>query len=313
MTLYVDIIFLENIFMNSIILLATGVILKNPIKIIRNLIASTIGSIYAIIIYISHIEIYSNFFLKLILSFAIVYIAFKPPTTKSFFKHLVIFYLTSFTFGGVAIALLYFISPKDIVLQDGVLIGTYPIKIILVGGIIGFAIITISFKNIKGKLTRKDMYCNIKIYSDNKQTDITGIIDTGNFLRDPITKVPVIVIEKEKLSQIFPEIILENNADIINGANIDLGEYSSKIRVIPFKSLGKENGLLLGIKIDELEIDYQDIKHNIKNVIIGIYNGTLSRNGKYAGLVGVDIIKWKWPNRVHKKGENYGHFRNFKN
>ena len=71
MTLYVDIIFLENIFMNSIILLATGVILKNPIKIIRNLIASTIGSIYAIIIYISHIEIYSNFFLKLILSFAI--------------------------------------------------------------------------------------------------------------------------------------------------------------------------------------------------------------------------------------------------
>ena len=72
MTLYVDIIFLENIFMNSIILLATGVILKAPIRILRNLIASTIGSIYAIIIYVSNIEIYSNFFLKLVLSFAII-------------------------------------------------------------------------------------------------------------------------------------------------------------------------------------------------------------------------------------------------
>ena len=96
MTLYVDIIFLENIFMNSIILLATGVILKAPIRILRNLIASTIGSIYAIIIYVSNIEIYSNFFLKLVLSFAIIYVAFKPVNIKSFLKYVVIFLFNFF-------------------------------------------------------------------------------------------------------------------------------------------------------------------------------------------------------------------------
>ncbi len=291
MTLYIDIIFLENIVMNCIILLATSIILKSRIRILRNLISSTIGSIYAIMIYISHIEIYSNFFLKLILSFIIIYIAFKPATLKSFLKHLVIFYLTSFTFGGVAFALLYFVNPKNILLQDGVLIGTYPIKMILMGGIVGFIIIIISFKSIKGKLTKKDMYCNLKIKSEGKETNIIAIIDTGNFLKDPITKIPVVVIEKEKLHTIFPSTILENIADIINGADIDLGDYSSKIRVIPFKSLGKENGLLLGIKIDEIEVDYQDIKRNLKNIIIGIYNGYLSKSGKYSGLVGMDIIK----------------------
>lgn len=305
MTLYVDIIFLENMFMNCIILLATGVILKGPIKIWRNLISSMIGSIYAIIIYVSNIAIYSNFFLKLILSFAIVYIAFKPPNLKSFFKHVVIFYLTSFTFGGVAFALLYFVSPQDILFQDGVLIGTYPIKIILAGGIVGFVIITASFKNIKGKLSRKDMYCNLTIYSGGKELPITAIIDTGNFLRDPITKVPVIVVEKENLRGIFPDEILDNVVNIINGKDVDLGEYSSKIRVIPFKSLGKENGLLLGIKVEQLEVDYQDVKHEIKDIIVGIYNGSLSRTGKYAGLVGVDIIKWR------VKGERYGYFRDF--
>lgn len=293
MTLYVDIIFLENMVMNSIILLATGVIMKTPIKIIRNMISSIIGSIYAIIIYISRLEIYSNVFLKLALSFAIVYIAFNPPNIKSFLKHLIIFYLTSFTFGGVAFALLYFVSPKNIVMQDGVLIGTYPMKIILTGGIIGFAIITISFKNIKGRITRKDMYCNVRICSDNKEANVTAIIDTGNFLKDPITKTPVIVIEKGKLHPIFPDIILENTVNIINGKNIELGEYSSKIRVIPFKSLGKENGMLLGIKIDEIEVNYQDITHTLKNIIVGIYNGNLSRSGKYSGLVGMDVIKWK--------------------
>lgn len=291
MTLYIDIIFLENIFMNCIILLATGVILKNQTRIIGNLIASFIGSIYAIIIYTSNIEIYSNFFLKVILSCVIVYIAFKPPTIKSFFKHLIIFYLTSFTFGGVAFALLYFVRPQDILYQDGVLIGTYPIKIILAGGIIGFIIITASFKNIKGRLSKKDMYCNLKIHSKEKELKINAIIDTGNFLRDPITKMPVVVVEKDNLRGLFSNNILDNLTEIINGKDVDLGEYSSKIRIIPFKSLGKENGLLLGIKIDEIEIEYQDVQNKVKDVIVGIYNGSLSRSGRYGALLGMDVIR----------------------
>lgn len=287
MTLYVDIIFLENVFMNSIILLATCVILKDKISIIRNIISSVIGAIYAIIIYISHMKIYSNIFLKLILSFVIVYIAFKPVNIKSFLKHLIIFYLTSFTFGGVAFALLYFVKPGDILLQDGVLIGTYPIKMILSGGIVGFIIITISFKNIKGRLSKKDMYCSVKL---NENKTITAIIDTGNFLRDPISKRPVIVAEAGVLIGLFPEKILNNTMNIINGRDIELDEYSSKIRMIPFKSLGKDDGLLLGIKIDKVNIEYQDMEHTLKNVIIGIYNGKLSRSGKYTGLVGLDIF-----------------------
>lgn len=290
MTLYVDIVFLENVFMNSIILLATGVILKDKTRIIRNLISSSIGAVYAIIIYTSHIEIYSNIFLKIMLSLVIVYIAFKPQNTKSLLKHLIIFYLTSFTFGGVAFALLYFVRPQDILLQNGVLIGTYPIKMILIGGIVGFVIITISFKNIKGKLKREDIYCNVKLNVEEKTKIITALIDTGNFLKDPITKIPVIVAERESLKGLFPDEILFNTSKIINGGSIDLGEYASKVRVIPFKSLGKDNGLLLGIKIDEAYIEYQDNVYEIKNVIIGIYNGILSRNRKYVGLVGLDVI-----------------------
>lgn len=290
MTLYVDIIFLENVFMNCIILLATGIILKNQTKIIRNIIASIIGSIYAIIIYVSNIEIYSNVFLKLILSFAIVYIAFKPPNLKGFIKHIIIFYLTSFTFGGVAFALLYFVSPQDILYQDGVLIGTYPIKMILAGGILGFIIITVAFKNIKGKFNRKDMFCDITLFEKNKQTKIKAIIDTGNFLKDPLTNSPVIVIEKSKLSMFFPAIVLDNISNIINGEDIELGEYASRIRVIPFNSLGKENGLLLGVKVEKIEIEYQDVISKFSNVIIGIYNGVLSRSGRYAGLVGMGLI-----------------------
>ena len=136
MTIYIDIIFLENLFMNYIILFATGIIVKAPLKIIRTLLSSTIGSIYAIISYMSILEINSNFVLKILLSIAMVYIAFSSKSAKLFFKQLMIFYLTSFTFGGVAFALLYFVSPQNILMENGVLIGTYSIKIILAGGMV---------------------------------------------------------------------------------------------------------------------------------------------------------------------------------
>lgn len=117
MTIYLDVIFLENLFMNFIILYACEIILKCKIRIIRTLLSSIIGSIYAVMYYTSYLKIYSNIFLKLILSFVMVYIAFMPKNTKSFFKGLIVFYLTSFTFGGVAFAFLYFVKPEKILME----------------------------------------------------------------------------------------------------------------------------------------------------------------------------------------------------
>jgi len=117
MTIYLDIIFLENIFMNTVILFATGTILKTKIRIIRILISSTIGSIYAVLTYMSDLTIFSNLILKITLSVVMIYIAIKPINLKQMLKFLIIFYLTSFTFGGVAFALLYFIKPENISLS----------------------------------------------------------------------------------------------------------------------------------------------------------------------------------------------------
>jgi len=137
------------------------------------------------------------------------------------------------------------------------------------------------------------MYCNIKIIINSKFTYINAIIDTGNFLREPITKMPVIVVEKNKLTNIIPNYILNNLDKIINGEDINLGEYSSKIRIIPFTSLGRENGILLGIKADEVLIELEENNNIIENVIIGIYNGHLSKNGKYHALIGLELLDYK--------------------
>jgi len=92
------------------------------------------------------------------------------------------------------------------------------------------------------------MYCNIRININSKYSYINAIIDTGNFLKEPITKMPVIVVEKDALINIIPDYILNNLDKIINGEDINLGEYTSKIRIIPFTSLRKRKWNITGIK-----------------------------------------------------------------
>lgn len=209
---------------------------------------------------------------------------------KEFLREILIFYLTSFTFGGVTFALLYFISPGNILFENGALVGTYPLKMILIGGLIGFFIIIISFKSIKNKLSKKDMLCNISIVFEEGKVDVNAIVDTGNFLKEPITGKPVIIVEKDVLKNAIPVDILENMQAIINGTKEIEEKYMSKIRLIPFSALGTEKGLLLGIKPENFYINYQGKIVENKKVIVGLYNKKLSRNNKYNALVGLDIV-----------------------
>ena len=150
-----------------------------------------------------------------------------------------------------------------------------------------------AFKNIKGRLKQKDMFCDVKIMIDSSEIYLKAIIDTGNFLKDPISKSPVIVVEKEALKGKVSEKILDNLEEIISNQNIDIGEYVPKIRLIPFSSLGKENGILTGIKVDRIKISYDGRDIYNSNVIMGVYNGKLSKTDKYKSLIGLDLLEDK--------------------
>ena len=289
MTVYLDIILLENICMNYIILLATGIINKCKISHFRILVSSVLGAIYAIITYLNIFEVYSNIIFKIILSIVMMYIAYLAKEPRKLFKELIIFYLTSFAFGGISFALLYMINPSQVKLRNGVFVGTYPLKIVLMGGMIGFLIIIIAFRSYKGRMNKKDIYYDIKIKIADKEIDTKAIIDTGNFLKEPITGFPVVVVERSLMYDIMPKSLL-NNIDEILGGNlekIDEPEYISRIRVIPYSSLGNKNGMLLGIKADEVIIENKVIN----NIILGIYKDSLTKMGEYRALVGLELVQ----------------------
>lgn len=287
MIIYLDVVFIENLLMNYIILFSVGLIQRNKIKSYKLIISSMLGALYVIISYLNIIPIYSNIIMKVLLSLLMIYLAFYPQNIKKMCKSLLLFYLVSFVIGGCAFALLYIISPQRIIFRNGVLVGTYPIKITLIAGLIGFVIIQISFKLNKRLMKKSDLICKLEIKVYEKTICTNAFIDSGNSLKDPITKDPVVIIEKNIIQKIIDiEKIMKKG-----------GDDNIRIRLIPFKSIGKQNGVLIGIQSDYIKIIKENEQIIIDKPILGIYEKKI--NKEYSALIGLDLLE-KNNIQIHK-------------
>jgi len=142
----------------------------------------------------------------------------------------------------------------------------------------------------------KDLIIDVKLSLGEKSCTVRALCDTGNMLKEPITGMSVIIVEKQELYSIMPANLLNNIEKLIGGENTDIidqieeKEYLTKLRLIPFSSIGKQNGLMLGLKVDEVIIE-TDEQEKIQDVIIGIFTQTLSKNRTYTALIGLDLLE----------------------
>jgi len=120
---------------------------------------------------------------------------------------------------------------------------------------------------------------------------VTALADTGNSLKDPITDAPVIIAEFAALSKCLPEnvkTLFEGNRqddlhEILH--YVEGTAFASRIRLLPFSSVGQESGTLIGFKPDSAKTDKREI-----SAIIGICNSKLDANGDYNALIPPDIL-----------------------
>ena len=109
-------------------------------------------------------------------------------------------------------------------------------------------------------------------------------------LKESISNLPVIIVEKNSLKDLIDNWILENTKNILNGKFLDedsLNIHKYKFTVIPFSSLGNQNGILLGFKPDNIKV-YDDEEIIEKKAIIGIYEDSLSGySNEYNAIIGL--------------------------
>lgn len=297
MVIYFDIVFLINLVMNFLILLFVGIVLNLKRNYIRIFLGAIVGCLFLLSLFFSNPILQAMPF-KIALSFLMILLSFRLKDFKEFFKVLGFFYLISFMVGGGAFALFYFYNLKEAFSSNILLINniSVPWWILLVSSLVLLIFFKYLWPLIYRVLSRENLIVPIKIVFGQKSLELKALIDTGNELHDPVSDYPVIIVEFEAIKDFFnqdiqeamrkgPEKSLEDLGRILSGS-----KWATRFRLIPFESIGKSKGLLIGFKPDLITVDFNDNVLEIKGAILGIYQRILSSNGTYRALLHPDLI-----------------------
>lgn len=298
--LYIDAEYflLENMAINYILLYLTRKFTKTQANNIRVLIASFIGAIYAFVIFFPSLKFMTKFIIKISISILIIIVAFNPVKFRRFIRLIATFYIMAFIFAGASLALFY-IAGIEAYAGNGIFyIRDFPVKVLVLAVSISYILIKIVWGYIQSILTKSKVYMSIVVVLNNKKVEIMGLLDTGNLLRDPVTQTPVIIVQFSAIKDLLPiqvqsifEKYKENDLEVISAIMIE-NVSNVKFRLIPFKSLGRENGMLIGFKPDNVIIKDDEDK-TLCDIIVGIYNNKLSNDDNYSALLHPEMFSEK--------------------
>ena len=230
-------------------------------------------------------ETICSLIIKIVLSIVMIKVAYNIKFNKGLIKTLIVFYLISFATAGIAMALIYSNAFTIVKFENNPenITRRMPqqslMKNAIISGSIGFIITFLAFKYNKSKITKNDLICELIIKIGNKKVRLKALIDTGNSLKYSNTNDNVIIVEKNKIfsEEEFEKYIEEGSDENAN---------NTKLRLIPFKSIGKENGVLIGIKPDEVIMIKDEKITKVENVIIGMYEKKIGT--KYSAIIGIN-------------------------
>ncbi len=297
MTVYIDVLIFDNMLLNCAILFSVSGYLKIKRNKLFYILSALIGTIYSVVMALAPTESAVNFWVfKMLLSVVMVFVAFYPKNIKLFLKQLLCFYIVSFIFAGLAIAviLLWGQTPTT---YNGVMYFTWssPIKYLLVVAVLGGYLVKLFTNIIHKKKLSQVQIVDLNICINDENCIVPALVDTGNELKDPLTGDPVAVVEICAVEKILPGDFVETVKggggcmwDNIPPFSVDM---AGRFRLVPFKSLGCEHGMLPGVKSDYVQIRKADTTEpeKIKNVIICFHVNDLSQDGSYRALIGTDL------------------------
>lgn len=266
MAVYLDIIWLLNFMFDSLLLYLTAVILKRQVRHWRLFAGGMIGSLI-ILLSVTPLNVYAGHpIVKLLFSILMVLTVFGFKRFKYFISALMLFYFITFLVGGTLIGVHYFIQ-FDMNLSSSLFMASVkgfgdPVSWLFV--VIGFPLAwhfsRNNFDKIETAKIQHNQLVKLEITFNGEIFQFTGLVDSGNQLYDPISKMPVMFVSVKSMVEELPEMIKTialSSEEVIMGKQSIAPEWENRMRIIPFKVMGQEHQMVLALKPDQITI-YQN-------------------------------------------------------
>jgi stage II sporulation protein GA (sporulation sigma-E factor processing peptidase) len=109
--------------------------------------------------------------------------------------------------------MMYFLGIAGVTQNASVYTGIVGYSYILIGCAATWLIFGIFSDFIKGRMMKERTYADVEIAMEGKTVTMKGLMDTGNFLKDPLTGKPVMIISAAAAKQLLPSDIVEEAVD----------------------------------------------------------------------------------------------------
>lgn len=251
MVVYLDRVFLLNLLVDYLLLLAAAQLSGRMLRRLRLLLCAAGGGIYAALTFLPGCAVLRTPLCQLAAGAVMALCAYRGRR-----KPALLFLLLSGGLAGFVLALgLWTGSPA------GLLGRVYRGEVswpLLLGSALGFYIL---LRLLLGQGARHGGGELLKItisVCGRKQT-VTALHDTGNTLRDPVSGRPVLVLERRAAAELWPPEVAEVLASPLppeeKMARLHRQGASVTFTLLPFRSVGTAAGLLLAARSDYIEVN----------------------------------------------------------
>ncbi len=297
MTVYLDEVFLVNLLMDFAVLWCAAHLARFSYSWKRLIAGALCGGLYAVIIFLPFGKYLAGKLGMVLCSLLMIIISFRPKNIKSFCKATAYLYSVAFVMGGAVMAAMYFWGEGFIQTWNGIAIAAVDFRLIWLsfGLLAAIGLVCFLKRPIQHDLSVAAHIVKVDFALNGIAASMQALVDTGSALTEPLSKKPVIVAEFNCIQQLLPlEIVrLYHSLQAPTAEQLLLAAentpLATKARLIPYRSIGQENGILLGFRPDWLTIQDGNEKFTAQ-AIVAVSAQSLSPYGTYQGLVNPDLL-----------------------
>lgn len=257
MIVYADILIVLNLIVDYFLLLLSAVFLKRKTKLIRMLLASSVGGIYSLYIFFPQSRIAVELLIRMSVCFFMAFIAFGFINLKEFLKSSGVFWGVTCFYAGIMTAFWKVLKPNGMVINNSVVYFNISAITLIVCTVIFYFTFLILSKIFTSNGAMAE-YCQVTAYADGKQVQFCAILDTGNSVSDIFGNSEIIIADKSIAISLFNELDTELNLPL-----------KKRYRTIPLTTVSGAD-MLDGFRCDSMIATLNKETVILKNPILAV-------------------------------------------
>lgn len=280
--IYIDTLFLLNFMVDYLLLLGAARLAGEPLRRIRFFLGAVLGGGYAVAIFLPGFGFMTHPLVRL--SAAVLMVLMAYGGSRRLLRQAVIFFALSCAFGGGVLAI-GLLGRQGLSLSGGVIYSGMDLKIVLLSAAGCYAALTLLFQGVGKHTSFTGEIVPVRLILGKRSAQFMALVDTGNTLSDPVNGWPVMVAEGMCVASLFPldrqptpELLRDPARAMVC---LGEGELTGRLRLLPYRTVGVEQGILLAMRTDEVWISGEK-----QELLVALSPTPVSDGGGYRALVG---------------------------